>query len=42
MRDFAYEIPDKASRGQQPLAAIVKSDIDRWTQIFKAANLKEE
>jgi tripartite-type tricarboxylate transporter receptor subunit TctC len=40
--DLIYEIPDKASRGQQPLAAIVKSDIDRWTQIFKAANLQEK
>ena len=40
--DLILEIPDKASRGQQPLAALVKSDIDRWTQIFKAANFKEE
>jgi tripartite-type tricarboxylate transporter receptor subunit TctC len=40
--DLIYEIPDKASRGQQPLTAIVKSDIDRWAQIFKAANLQEK
>jgi tripartite-type tricarboxylate transporter receptor subunit TctC len=40
--DLIMEIPDKASRGQQPLAALVKSDIGRWTQIIKAANVKEE
>jgi tripartite-type tricarboxylate transporter receptor subunit TctC len=40
--DLIFEIPDKASRGQQPLAALVKRDIDRWTQIIKAANIKEE
>jgi len=40
--DLAAEIPDKASRGQQSLAALVKSDITRWTQIIKAANIKEE
>ena len=40
--DLIVEIPDKARRGQQPLAALVKSDIARWTQIIKAANLKEE
>ncbi len=36
------KIPDRASRGQQPLAALVKRDIARWTQIIKAANIKEE
>src|SRR5262249_5040587 len=40
--DIIYEIPDKARRGQQPLAALVKSDIARWMPIIKAANLKEE
>jgi tripartite-type tricarboxylate transporter receptor subunit TctC len=40
--DIIYEIPDKASRGQRPLATLVKSDIDRWTQIIKAANIKEQ
>jgi tripartite-type tricarboxylate transporter receptor subunit TctC len=29
------EIPDKASRGQQPLAALVKSEVARWTRIIK-------
>ena len=40
--DLIYEIPDKASRGQQPLAVLVKRDVARWTQIIKAANIKEE
>ena len=40
--ELIFEIPDKASRGQQPLAALVKSDVARWTQIIKAANIKEE
>jgi len=31
--DLANEIPDKASRSQQPLAALVKSEIARW-EIF--------
>jgi putative tricarboxylic transport membrane protein len=30
-------LPDKAGRGQQALAALVKSEIDRWTPIIKAA-----
>ena len=33
--DLIFEIPDKASRGQQPLAAVVRSDIARWTPIIK-------
>jgi tripartite-type tricarboxylate transporter receptor subunit TctC len=37
--DLIFEIPDKASRGRQPLAALVKRDIARWTQIIKAANI---
>jgi tripartite-type tricarboxylate transporter receptor subunit TctC len=40
--DLTLEIPDKAIRGRQPLAALVKRDIARWTQIIKAANIKEE
>ncbi len=40
--DIIFEIPDKASRGQRSLAALVKSDIARWTPIIKAANIKEE
>jgi tripartite-type tricarboxylate transporter receptor subunit TctC len=30
-------LPDKAGRGQQALATLVKSEIDRWTPIIKAA-----
>jgi tripartite-type tricarboxylate transporter receptor subunit TctC len=30
-------LPDKAGRGHQPLAALVKSEIARWTPIIKAA-----
>jgi tripartite-type tricarboxylate transporter receptor subunit TctC len=30
-------LPDKAGRGQQALAALVKSEIDRWTPVIKAA-----
>ena len=37
--DLVSEIPDKASRGQQPLADLVKKDIARWTQIIKAAGV---
>jgi tripartite-type tricarboxylate transporter receptor subunit TctC len=40
--DLGNEIPDKASRGSQPLAALVKSEIARWTPIIKAANVKAE
>jgi tripartite-type tricarboxylate transporter receptor subunit TctC len=32
----------KAKRGQQPLAAFVKSEIARWAPIIKAANAKAE
>jgi putative tricarboxylic transport membrane protein len=38
--DLGNEIPDKASRGQQALAALVKSEIARWAPIIKAANVK--
>ena len=38
--DLILEIPDKASRGQQPLAALVKSEIARWKPLIKAANVK--
>jgi tripartite-type tricarboxylate transporter receptor subunit TctC len=31
-------LPGKAERGQQPLAALVKREIERWTPIIKAAN----
>ena len=40
--DLGLDIPGKAKRGQQPLAALVKSDIARWTPIIKAANVKAE
>ena len=36
------EIPDKARRGQQALAALVKDEIARWTPIIKAAAVKTE
>jgi len=35
--DLGSEIPDKARRGQQPLAMLVKDEIARWTLIIKAA-----
>ena len=37
--DLAAEIPDKAHRGQQPLAEVVKNDVARWTRIIKAAGV---
>ena len=37
--DLINEIPDKASRGQQALADLVKRDIARWTRIIKAAGV---
>jgi tripartite-type tricarboxylate transporter receptor subunit TctC len=40
--DLGGEVPDKASRGQQELAALVKNEIARWTPIIKAANIKGE
>jgi tripartite-type tricarboxylate transporter receptor subunit TctC len=35
-------IPDKSQRGQQALAALVKSDIARWGPIMKAASVRVE
>ena len=35
MGELANEIPDQASRGQQPLAALVRNDIARWERIIK-------
>jgi len=40
--ELGCDIPDKAKRGQQPLAALVKSEIARWTPIIKAASIKAE
>jgi tripartite-type tricarboxylate transporter receptor subunit TctC len=34
--------PAKTKRGQRQLAALVKSEIARWTPIIKAANIKAE
>jgi tripartite-type tricarboxylate transporter receptor subunit TctC len=42
MLDIGGEIPPKVARGQGPLAALVKSEIARWTPIIKAANVKTE
>lgn len=38
--ELGGEIPGKPNRGQQALAALVKSDMARWTPILKAANIK--
>jgi tripartite-type tricarboxylate transporter receptor subunit TctC len=38
--DLGAVIPDKSQRGQQALAALVKSDIVRWGPIMKAANVR--
>ncbi len=38
--DLGGEIPDKAKRGQRPLAALVKNEIAHWAPIIKAANVK--
>jgi tripartite-type tricarboxylate transporter receptor subunit TctC len=35
--ELADEIPDRASRGQQPLGTLVKREVARWTTIIKAA-----
>jgi putative tricarboxylic transport membrane protein len=40
--DLGCDIPDKAERGQQPLAVLVKAEIARWTPIINAANVKAE
>jgi tripartite-type tricarboxylate transporter receptor subunit TctC len=39
--DLGCDIPDKAQRGPAQLAALVKSEIARWTPIIKAANKTE-
>jgi tripartite-type tricarboxylate transporter receptor subunit TctC len=38
--DLGCDIPDKAQRGQQPLATLVQSEIARWVPIIKDANIK--
>jgi tripartite-type tricarboxylate transporter receptor subunit TctC len=40
--DLGGNIPSKAKRGQQPLAALVKGEIAHWTPIIKAANVRAE
>ena len=40
--DLGADIPPKATRGQQALAARVKSEIARWTPIITAANVRGE
>jgi tripartite-type tricarboxylate transporter receptor subunit TctC len=40
--DLGCDIPAKSKRGQQPLAALVRSEIARWTPIIKAANIKAQ
>jgi tripartite-type tricarboxylate transporter receptor subunit TctC len=40
--DLGWDAPDKARRGQEALAALVKSEIARWTPIMKTANVKAE
>jgi hypothetical protein len=36
------DIPDKAERGQQALAALAETEFMRWTPIIKAANVRAE
>jgi putative tricarboxylic transport membrane protein len=42
LMELGGDIPNKAERGQQPLAALVKSEIARWAPIIKAANVKAD
>jgi len=35
--ELGSDIADKARRGQQPLAALVKSEIAKWTPVIQAA-----
>jgi putative tricarboxylic transport membrane protein len=35
--ELGGDVPEKAKRGQPPLAALVKSEIARWTPVIKAA-----
>jgi tripartite-type tricarboxylate transporter receptor subunit TctC len=36
--DLGCDVPEKAKRGQAPLAALVTSEIARWTPIIRSAN----
>ena len=42
LQELGSDIPDKASRGPQPLAALVKSEIAKWTPIINSANIKAQ
>jgi tripartite-type tricarboxylate transporter receptor subunit TctC len=42
LAEVGCDIPEPARRGPQALAALVKSEIARWTPIIKAANVKME
>jgi putative tricarboxylic transport membrane protein len=37
--DLADEIPNKTSRGQRPLAALVQREVIRWTRIIRSAGV---
>jgi tripartite-type tricarboxylate transporter receptor subunit TctC len=40
--ELGTEIPDATDRGQQPLAALVRRELTRWTAIISAAKVKAE
>jgi len=40
--ELGSEVPEKARRGQEQLANLVKSEVARWTPIIKAALVKPE
>jgi tripartite-type tricarboxylate transporter receptor subunit TctC len=40
--DLGCDVPEKAKRGQAPLAALVMSEIARWTPIIRSANSKAQ
>jgi tripartite-type tricarboxylate transporter receptor subunit TctC len=42
VQELGGDIPNKGARGPQALAALVKSEIVRWTPIIQAANVKAE
>jgi tripartite-type tricarboxylate transporter receptor subunit TctC len=38
--ELGCDIPDKAERGPQPVTALVKSEIARWTPSLEAASIR--
>jgi len=40
--ELGGDVPDKPKRGQQPLAALAKDEIARWTPIVKSVGIKTE